>query len=631
MSKTSRSKHGDNSASRRSSVAAPGIDLFYLAAASHEARKVITSALNSAFRASEWVEEEIGSPALSVGLTPSAKGGKTLVTLGRKGDIIVEGEGISDVHCSFKIIPETGVVMLHDKSENDTTRVRGHAFPEGRSRKVAITPGKYERFKIGRHRSIKFKLVWLDHIEEALIRGKVFYSFRNPDATVESRSSPKHEINRWVKAGTLGTGNFGIVYKVVDLDTGAVAALKTFKKPENRSELLPKFLLRKFAKAEVKNLAKLKHPHIVKFISASGLDDPRSEIFLRMEEGSLASLLHGIKEMREPEKSEKRLRIGKSVMKQMLEALSYLDAKGIVHRDLKPQNILYSTKSKGRYRFVLADFGLSKRTSVFSRSLLTAGTTIFMAPEAFDYCPKWTTKVDVWALYVTMLVVYDIDGFSENCLTCRNHHEIHNLIRKINSRKHSLIAPFRKMATRNSEKRVKARHILEQWPAITWPHIDGESTLSDGAESAITGTFYTASEGHGSTRAVSDDSESDESVSDQTLSDTSVETPRPWPHTMPAALPDSVRQSQKEFFLKYQVFDSSSSYATCPETEEPEVPRQHTLKSFGTVAFGGPRRTRDSRGVPDRLSCNLQAIVFDELFRVGEALDEHGAEVYELE
>ncbi|CAH0045768.1 unnamed protein product [Clonostachys solani] len=599
MCRYSFSGYGDYSLPRRGAVAVPGIPLFHLAPANYDARKVVTSHINSGFRASERVEEEIGTPALSVGFIPSAKGGKTILTLGRKGDIIVEGGDISDVHCSFKINPETGVVMLHDKSQNNTTHVRGHAFQGGRSRKVAMTPGKYEFFRIGRHRSIKFKLVWFGHVEEALVSGKVLFTVRNPDAHVESRPLPT-EINRWAKAGVLGSGRYGIVRKVIDLDTGAVVALKTLKKPKNRPERLAKFLLRKFAKSEVKNLARLRHPHIAKFISASGLDGPRPEIFLRMEEGSLASLLCNTKGMEEPSKSERLLKIGKSVMKQMLEALHYLDTKGIVHRDVKPQNILYSTTPKGRYCFVLSDFGNSKDASVFSRSWLSAGTTIFMAPEAFEYCVKWTTKVDVWALYVTMLVVYDIDGFAKDCLKCDNHHQIHDLVRKIKSRKHSLIEPFRKMASWNPEKRATARHILKQWPAITWPHVNEEATLSDGTESDMSGSYYTAYKGYGSGRTASDGS-----MSDQTLSDTSIETPRWRPHTMPATLQDSVRQSQRDFFRKYQVVDSDPSYDTWPETEKSKTPRRYTVKSFGAAAFDGPRRTLNSRGVPDRRSCNL--------------------------
>jgi serine/threonine protein kinase len=578
--------------------------LFYLAPANREAIKVVTSPINSEFRASQRAEEEIGTAALSVGFIPSAKGGKTLLTLGRKGDITIEcgGEGISDIHCSFKINPETGVVMLHDNSDNNTTHVRGHAFPERRSRKVAMTPGKYELFNIGRHRKIKFKLVWSGDVEDALVRGKVLSTIRNLDARVESRSSTK-KINRCVKAGILGSGRCGIVYRAIDLDTGAVVALKTYKKNDNRSEQLPKFLLRKFAKSEVKNLAKSKHPHIAKFISSSGFDEGRPEIFLRVEEGSLASLLLDTNAMREPSKSEQLLKIGKSVMKQMLEALHYLNTKGIVHRDVKPQNILYSTRSKGRYRFVLADFGLSECTSVFSYSWLSVGTMVFMAPETFEYCVKLTTKIDVWALYVTMLVVYDIDGFAKNCLKCNNHHQVHDLVRKIKSKRHSLIEPFREMASTKPENRASARRILKQWPAITWPQVNEEATLSDGSESDRTGSFYTAYKGHGSDRTVSDGS----------MSDTSAETPRSRRNTMPATLPESVRQSQMEFFRKYQVADSDCD--TWSETEESKTPRRHTVKSFGTVAFDEPRRTVNPRGVPDRLSCNLQAVVFDELFR----------------
>ena len=46
------------------------------------------------------------------------------------------------------------------------------------------------------------------------------------------------------------------------------------------------------------------------------------------------------------------------LMKNMLEAISYMHENNIVHRDLKPENLLLVSKDND-YDLVIADFGLA--------------------------------------------------------------------------------------------------------------------------------------------------------------------------------------------------------------------------------------------------------------------------------
>jgi len=117
------------------------------------------------------------------------------------------------------------------------------------------------------------------------------------------------------------------------------------------------------------------------------------------------------------------------VMKQLLEALIYLENKGIIHRDLKLENILLVNKEDDCL-IKLADFGLSVTLENLDPKV-RCGTPGYVAPEILAD-EKYDEKVDIFSAGVILYILYLF------FLVCFNifldfleaHHFMENLIMK---------------------------------------------------------------------------------------------------------------------------------------------------------------------------------------------------------
>jgi len=86
------------------------------------------------------------------------------------------------------------------------------------------------------------------------------------------------------------------------------------------------------------------------------------------------------------------------IIRQITDALIYLEQQGIVHRDLKPENILYSIKEEGKIEIKLNDFGIAKYCRQ-SQDIEVQGTFPYISPECF--CErKCSFSADMWSLGV---------------------------------------------------------------------------------------------------------------------------------------------------------------------------------------------------------------------------------------
>lgn len=89
----------------------------------------------------------------------------------------------------------------------------------------------------------------------------------------------------------------------------------------------------------------------------------------------------------------------------LLQAVSYIHARGIMHRDLKPENIMLDNK-ESNIDLKISDFGFAK---VFPRGWYPemhscCGTTFYVAPEIIK-CEEYSCEVDMWAVGVITYVL----------------------------------------------------------------------------------------------------------------------------------------------------------------------------------------------------------------------------------
>ncbi|KAG0256075.1 hypothetical protein BG011_004765 [Mortierella polycephala] len=183
----------------------------------------------------------------------------------------------------------------------------------------------------------------------------------------------------------IGRGQFGAVYKALNLVTGQMVAVKRIKidglKDVERDLLMQ----------EVDLLKSLAHPSIVKyegFIKSYGY---LNIILEYVENGSLLTTLKSFGTF--PEK------LVVAYVVKILEGLVYLHGKEVVHCDLKAANIL--TTKNGNVK--LSDFGVSLNLKVKESDFgAVAGTPNWMAPEVIELKGA-SPASDIWSLGCTII------------------------------------------------------------------------------------------------------------------------------------------------------------------------------------------------------------------------------------
>ncbi|XP_057457475.1 serine/threonine-protein kinase BLUS1 [Lotus japonicus] len=198
----------------------------------------------------------------------------------------------------------------------------------------------------------------------------------------------------------IGAGTSAIVYKAICLPmNSAPVAIKSIDLDRSRLNFDD-------VRREAKALSLLSHPNVLRAHCSFAVDRRLWVVMPFMAGGSLQSIIsHSFPDgLAEP--------CIAVVLKETLNALSYLHGQGHLHRDIKAGNILVDSNGSVK----LADFGVSASiyesmsgcgpsSSSSSSLMLTdlAGTPYWMAPEVIHSHKGYSFKADIWSFGITAL------------------------------------------------------------------------------------------------------------------------------------------------------------------------------------------------------------------------------------
>lgn len=195
------------------------------------------------------------------------------------------------------------------------------------------------------------------------------------------------KIGEYTLLDKLGTGGFSDVWKAekrTALDVNYFA-LKFFR-PKNEAVDFDNINKEIAVWKQLKGL-----PHIISIIELDRFEDYIYVVSDFADGGSLENRFANSRgRASSPAEAVK-------ITLEILTGLDHLHKKGFVHRDIKPDNILIVN---GYY--CLADFGVTREIKTHSKATGTAGTMVFMPPEAFEKKPFVTPQTDIWSVGVIL-------------------------------------------------------------------------------------------------------------------------------------------------------------------------------------------------------------------------------------
>jgi eukaryotic-like serine/threonine-protein kinase len=202
---------------------------------------------------------------------------------------------------------------------------------------------------------------------------------------------------KYIVEQLLGSGGYGVTYKVRDAKTNHFFAIKTLnnqrQQQENFKELQDKLI------NEIIAIAQCRHRNIVQVYPQVFSEDELLCMVMDYIEGQdLAEYLDTTGKFSEPDAINLILQVG--------EALETVHRQGFLHRDIKPANILLKESDSSP---VLIDFGLAREYNPQSlRSMTDAKTECFAPIEQYqenDNFGNFGAWTDIYALAATLYVL----------------------------------------------------------------------------------------------------------------------------------------------------------------------------------------------------------------------------------
>ncbi|MDD3237921.1 MAG: serine/threonine-protein kinase [Candidatus Gastranaerophilales bacterium] len=206
--------------------------------------------------------------------------------------------------------------------------------------------------------------------------------------------------NEYIVIESIGSGGFGNVFKIKDVKTNAIFALKTLPTEYPNEATLNSFI------QEAKSAIKINHTHIIKYwYFHDGQTYKDLPPYIIMEYANNGTLDQFIKEQSDYIENQRL----SDIFSQLISGMKEINSK-LVHRDIKPQNILIDKEL-----FKISDFGLSKFAdeSTRTKTFKGYGSELYFAPEAWGM-QKNTIQIDIYSMGIvffqlaTLKYPYDI-------------------------------------------------------------------------------------------------------------------------------------------------------------------------------------------------------------------------------
>ncbi|XP_076034447.1 STKc_myosinIII_N_like and MYSc_Myo21 domain-containing protein ninaC isoform X2 [Oratosquilla oratoria] len=200
----------------------------------------------------------------------------------------------------------------------------------------------------------------------------------------------------------IGEGTYGEVYAAKDHETKMKVAVKVMENiAENVEEIEEEYLI-------LRELSL--HPNIPAFhgiFLKRGPVREEDQCWIAMELCPLGSVTDMVQAIIKRGGRLTELQIG-YILKETVDAMSYLHENHCMHRDIKGHNILLTDTG----HIKLVDFGVSSHlSSTWGRRSTSVGTPYWMAPEVIaceqqlDY--SYDVRCDVWSLGITAIEIAD--------------------------------------------------------------------------------------------------------------------------------------------------------------------------------------------------------------------------------
>ncbi|CAL5377613.1 unnamed protein product [Camellia sinensis] len=208
--------------------------------------------------------------------------------------------------------------------------------------------------------------------EASLRRSAPSFANRESDSSRSHQSLHFHRLPSLRKGELIGCGAFGRVYMELNINSGALLAIKQVSIAANTASKEKRQAHIRELEEEVNLLENLSHPNIVRYLGTTR-DEASLNILLEIVPGGFISSLLG-KFGSFPES------VIRMYTKQLLLGVEYLHRNGIMHRDIEGANILVDNKGCIK----LADFGASKKVvelATMTGAKSMKGTPYWMAPK----------------------------------------------------------------------------------------------------------------------------------------------------------------------------------------------------------------------------------------------------------